>query len=184
MADIGTGSGAIAVALAVNVPGVTVYAVDVSDAALAVAAQNVWRYGLGEQVQLLPGNLLDPLPGPVDVIVANLPYVATADLPHCRARCASTSRCWRSTAARTGWRSSGLLARWLRRRDARKLRPGGRIYLEIGAGQGDAARALVQDSCPMPKSRLCWTTPSWTAADRGVAASASQLTKPRQCTAS
>ena len=67
-------------ALAVNVPELTVYATDVSDAALAVAEQNVWRYGVGEQVQLLPGYLLDPLPGPVDVIVANLPYIATADL--------------------------------------------------------------------------------------------------------
>ena len=77
---MGTGSGAIAVALAANLPELTVYAVDVSDAALAVAAQNVERHGLGEQVQLLSGQLLEPLPAPVDVIVANLPYIATADL--------------------------------------------------------------------------------------------------------
>ncbi|HEX9115522.1 MAG TPA: HemK/PrmC family methyltransferase, partial [Anaerolineae bacterium] len=73
IADVGTGSGALAVALAVNLPEAAVYAVDISDDALAVAAQNVWRYGLGDQVQLLPGYLLAPLPEPVHVIVANLP---------------------------------------------------------------------------------------------------------------
>ena len=59
------------------------------------------------------------------------------------------SRCWRWTVVRTGWRSSRICSlRWLCRRDARKLRPGGRVYLEIGAGQGDAARTLVQDLLP------------------------------------
>ena len=80
------GSGAIAVALAVNLPQATVYATDVSESTLAVAEQNVWRYGVGDQVQLLPGSLLDPLPGPVDVVVANLPYVASEDLPHLAAQ--------------------------------------------------------------------------------------------------
>ena len=68
-------------ALAVNAPEASIYAIDVSQDALDVAAQNVWRYALGEQIQLIPGNLVDPLPEPVDVIVANLPYVASGDLP-------------------------------------------------------------------------------------------------------
>ena len=59
------------------------------------------------------------------------------------------SRCWRWTVARTGWRSSPTCSPSLASPQGRcKLQPGGRVYLEIGAGQGDAARALVQDLLP------------------------------------
>ena len=58
----------------------TVYATDVSPACMEVAEKNVWRYGVGEQVRLVPGYLLDCLPEPVDIVVANLPYVASDDL--------------------------------------------------------------------------------------------------------
>ena len=146
VADVGTGSGAIAVALAVNVPELLVYAMDVSDAALTVAAQNVWRYGVGEQVQLLPGHLLEPLPAPVDVIVANLPYIATGDLPGLPPQVRGYEP---ALALDGGADGLGVIADLLVSLAAppgcHKLRPGGRVYLEIGAGQGDAARALVQE---------------------------------------
>ena len=149
VADVGTGSGAIAVALAANVPELTVYAVDVSDAALAVAAQNVERHGLGGQVQLLSGQLLEPLPAPVDVIVANLPYIATADL----ATLPRQVRDYEPVLALDGGADglaviADLLATLALPGECSKLRPGGRVYLEIGAGQGDAARTLVQDLLP------------------------------------
>jgi len=148
-ADVGTGSGAIAVALAANLPELTVYAVDVSDAALAVAAQNVDRQGLGRQVQLLSGQLLEPLPAPVDVIVANLPYIATADL----ATLPRQVRDYEPVLALDGGADglaviADLLATLALPGECSKLRPGGRVYLEIGAGQGDAARTLVQDLLP------------------------------------
>jgi release factor glutamine methyltransferase len=148
-ADVGTGSGAIAVALAANLPELTVYAVDVSDAALAVAAQNVERQGLGRQVQLLSGQLLEPLPAPVDVIVANLPYIATADL----ATLPRQVRDYEPVLALDGGADglaviADLLATLALPGECSKLRPGGRVYLEIGAGQGDAARTLVQDLLP------------------------------------
>ena len=155
VADVGTGSGAIAVALAVNVPELLVYAIDVSDAALAVAAQNVWRYGVGEQVQLLPGHLLEPLPAPVDVIVANLPYIATGDLP----RLPPQVRGYEPALALDGGADglgviTELLVSLAAPPGCHKLRPGGRVYLEIGAGQGDAARALVQDLLPDAEVRV------------------------------
>ncbi len=145
VADIGAGSGAIAVALAVNAPDLTVYATDVSGDALEVAAQNVWRYGVGEQVQLLPGPLLDPLPEPVDIIVANLPYVATGDLPHLPPQVRDFEPLLALDGGPGGLQVIGkLLAALATPAGRAKLRPGGLVYLEIGAGQGAAARELAQ----------------------------------------
>jgi release factor glutamine methyltransferase len=82
VADIGTGSGCIAIAIAHYAPGVDVWASDVSREALEVAARNVTRHSVGERVHLVCGDLLDPLPGQFDLICANLPYVAPGtDLP-------------------------------------------------------------------------------------------------------
>jgi release factor glutamine methyltransferase len=81
IADIGTGSGAIAISLAVNLPDVTVYATDISARALKVAAQNCRQHGVAGRVVLLQGDMLEPLPGSVDLIIANLPYVKASDLP-------------------------------------------------------------------------------------------------------
>jgi len=75
IADVGTGSGAIAVALARHLPRATITATDTSAAALDVARANVARHGVGERVALLERDLLADLPGPFDVIVSNPPYV-------------------------------------------------------------------------------------------------------------
>jgi release factor glutamine methyltransferase len=149
VADVGTGSGAIAVALAANVPELTVYAVDVSDAALAVAAQNIQRHGLGAQVQLLQGHLIEPLPAPVDVIVANLPYIATADLAALPPQVGDFEPVLALDGGADGLAViADLLASLALPQGRSKLQPVGRVYLEIGAGQGDAARALVKDLLP------------------------------------
>ena len=170
VADVGTGSGAIAVALAANLPELTVYAVDVSDAALAVAAQNIRRHGLGEQVHLLSGHLLEPLPAPVDAIVANLPYIATADIPALPPQV----RDYEPVLALDGGADglgviAELLASLASPEGRSKLQPGGRVYLEIGAGQGDAARTLVQDLLPDAEVAIVQDYADLgSAADRGV----------------
>ncbi len=74
VADIGTGSGAIAVAVATNLPWAHIWAVDLSAAALSVAQANVRRYELEDRITLLHGNGLAPLPGPVDLLLTNPPY--------------------------------------------------------------------------------------------------------------
>jgi release factor glutamine methyltransferase len=75
IADIGTGSGCIAIALAKELPGVTIYATDISSTALAVAQRNAKRHNLSEMVRFLEGNLLDGIPPLLDLIVSNPPYV-------------------------------------------------------------------------------------------------------------
>jgi release factor glutamine methyltransferase len=78
VADIGTGSGAIPISLAVNEPRLPyLYATDISQDALTVANLNCQHHKVEERIRLLQGNLLVPLPEPVDLLLANLPYVGT-----------------------------------------------------------------------------------------------------------
>lgn len=155
VADLGTGSGAIAVALAVNAAEAIIYATDVSDDALAVAAQNVWRYGVGEQVQLLPGSLLTPVPEPVDVIVANLPYVATAELASLPAQVRSYEPLLALDGGPDGLGPIRALLETLATAAGRsKLRPRCQICLEIGAQQGEAVCALAQTILPAAQVEL------------------------------
>ena len=77
--DVGTGSGAIALALADEVPGATVVATDASAGALALAAANAERTGLAARIDLRLGNLLEPADGTFDLVVSNPPYVPLPD---------------------------------------------------------------------------------------------------------
>lgn len=82
VADVGTGTGAVAVALADERPAWEMLATDVSSEALELAAQNVEHHGFGDRIELLEGDLLDAVPEdwrPVDAVVANLPYVPAGD---------------------------------------------------------------------------------------------------------
>lgn len=79
VADIGTGSGAIGLSIAVHAPNTKVWCTDVSTEALQWAGKNMRRFGLEDRVVLLTGDLLEPLDQPIDVLCANLPYVPTLD---------------------------------------------------------------------------------------------------------
>jgi release factor glutamine methyltransferase len=84
VADVGTGGGAIAIALALDCPSAEVWASDISGSAVLLARANVRRHRLAGRVHVSQGDLLAPLPGQFDVIVANLPYVpasSAADHP-------------------------------------------------------------------------------------------------------
>jgi release factor glutamine methyltransferase len=76
VADVGTGSGAIAIAIALACPSVEVWGTDTSSCAVALARTNVRRQQLEDRVYVFHGDLLAPVPPPVDLIVANLPYLA------------------------------------------------------------------------------------------------------------
>ena len=78
VADVGTGSGAIAIAIAIACPNAEVWATDISRSAVALARANVRRHRLEDRVFVRQGDLLTPVRGPLDLIVANLPYLAAS----------------------------------------------------------------------------------------------------------
>ena len=141
IADIGTGSGCLAVTLALARLTAQVWATDLSALALNVARKNVVRYGLGERVTLREGDLLAPLPPGVrlDVIVSNPPYVAEAELPGLmpEVRDYEPRLALSGDTGAAGTDGTALHRRLLAEAPA-YLAPGGRLLLEVGAGQADA----------------------------------------------
>jgi HemK-like putative methylase len=79
IADVGTGSGVIGVSIAVAAPQVEVYATDISPEAVALAQANAERHGVADRVHVLEGDLLKPISGDVDLVVANLPYLPESE---------------------------------------------------------------------------------------------------------
>jgi release factor glutamine methyltransferase len=139
VADIGTGSGALALALAKTRPAAEVFAVDVSPDALAVARANAERLGLA--VSFLEGSLVEPLRAlaPFDLIVANLPYVRSGDI----AGLAPEVRTEPRLALDGGADGLDLVRRLVADAPA-VLTPGGALVLEIGAGQAGDTAALCR----------------------------------------
>ena len=123
-ADVGTGSGCIAIALAHYAPEVEVWAGDLSQEALGVAARNVAKHALDGRVHLLQGDLLAPFTGQFDLICANLPYVrADAALPvEVRAQPA---------AALYADEGGAAIVNRLLEHAPRHLAPGGRLLAEV-----------------------------------------------------
>jgi release factor glutamine methyltransferase len=141
-ADIGTGSGALAISLAVNASHVNVYATDMSKGALQVALSNCRKHGVERVVHLLEGDLTAPLPEPVDVIMANLPYVMASELS-----LVNTSGFEPALALDGGRDGLDQLRRMAERFEAR-LRPGGTLLLEIGQGQAEGAVQILRRQTP------------------------------------
>lgn len=152
-ADIGTGSGCIAISLALNQPDLLVVASDVSWGALRVARQNIARYQLDQRVLLLQCDLVEAVyPTTVekrfDLICANLPYIPQATLAHLH-----QLRHEPSIALSGGVTGTVLIEKLLSRSPA-LLSPGGLLLLEIEASLGDKVRRLVQEAFPHSKVQV------------------------------
>lgn len=143
-ADIGTGSGAIAIALATNIPEAHVYAVDVSPAALEVAVLNVVRHGLSDRITPVQGNLLEQINQKLDLIVANLPYIRRGDLAGLQAEV----RLYEPVQSLDGGDSGTAVLEAMLRQTPGKIATGGALLLEIGAGQGERLIPIVRDILP------------------------------------
>lgn len=141
--DVGTGSGAIAVSLAYYNREARVFAIDRSLAALAVARDNCIRHSVSDRVELQPGDLLQPLvgsapAGAVDLIAANLPYVAEGDL----LELPGEVRMFEPRLALAGGRDGLAHYRRLIPQAIACLKEGGYLLMEIGFDQGPRARGI------------------------------------------
>jgi release factor glutamine methyltransferase len=146
VADIGTGSGCIAVSLAHLIPAAMVYATDRSSDALTVAAANAGRHHVTERVAFLHGDLLDALPvalhGRVDAVLSNPPYIPEAQL-------AGLPREIREFEPREAILAAGDGVEAHRRLAAGAgnwLSPGGFLAVEVASGQAQAVRRLLEES--------------------------------------
>lgn len=142
--DVGTGSGALAVALARHLPQARMWAVDISAEALAIAARNLNRYGLEGRVLLLCADLLSAFGEPFDLIVANLPYVRRGDLASLPQDIIGYEPCEALDGGEDGLE---VIRRLLDQAPGRLAVPG-LLLLEIGHGQGKQVKEVAQACLP------------------------------------
>lgn len=149
IADIGTGSGCVAVALASERPGWRLVASDVSEEALAVARGNAARHGVADRIEFVATSYLDGVDGRFEVITANPPYVKDGDKP-------ALSRAVRHEpevalfGGVEGLRDiAGVLDTAVHR-----LTPGGWLVMEFGYGQEESVEALIDQRPPLRLNRV------------------------------
>ncbi len=135
--DIGTGSGAIAVTLAIELPDAVVYATEISHAAAEVAGRNAKKHNVQDQVQVLEGDMFSPLPaevcGRLDAILSNPPYVPQGDVQNLQPEIVR----FEPSPALGGGEDGMKFHRLILDAGQKWLRPGGTVHLEIGIGQED-----------------------------------------------
>lgn len=148
--DVGTGSGCIAITIALEQPPVRVVATDISDAALAVAMDNARRLDAADRVTFRHGPLMADWNEPADLIVSNPPYVAGADrgaLPDDVVR-------YEPATALFGGEDGLDVIRALIPAAAAALVPGGWLVMEVGLGQADEVQRLIRDAPGLDVVRL------------------------------
>src|SRR5579864_7575936 len=153
IADVGTGSGCIAVALAREFPRAEIFATDISGAALAVAARNASRHNMAERVHFLECNLLDAFASErwtFDMIASNPPYVARDEEAHLQREVRDHEPHAALFCGATGTEIYAPLVS----QAAELLRSGGLLALEIGYGALDRVRSLFSDSSAWTEIRV------------------------------
>jgi release factor glutamine methyltransferase len=155
IADIGTGCGAIAISLALALPQAKIYATDISPSALKVAEVNCRRHGVDSRVELLQGNLLEPLPRAADLIVANLPYVKDCQVVDLSPEIREYEPTIAWAGGRDGLDKIREMLEQIRRKETAYLGEGpAYLLLEIGQGQGQMVTSLVNDYFPRASIEL------------------------------
>jgi len=150
IADIGTGCGAIAISLALALPQAKIYATDISAPALHVAEMNCRRHAVSKQVRLLQGNLLEPLSQPVDMIVANLPYIKDCEIEDLDTEIIN----FEPTSALAGGLDGLDIIQKILGQMPEKLNYRGCFLLEIGQGQGRQVTSLIKSHFPQASIEL------------------------------
>lgn len=147
IADVGTGTGCIAAALALERTDAAIFATDVCPDALALAAQNVRAHGVADRVRLLQGDLFAPiieagLAGALDLVVCNPPYVAEDEFPALQ----SEVREYDPRRALDGGPDGLRIIRRVVAEAPTLLKPAGALILELGEGQAAAAQSLAESA--------------------------------------
>lgn len=150
LADIGTGSGAVAVSLAINLAGATIYATEASPEAMEIAALNAARHGVSGRVHLLGGDLVGPLVERVHIMVANLPYIRTGQLAYLMPEVAV----YEPRIALDGGTDGLAHIRRLLERAGPWLQPRGVLLAEIGAEHGQQVLVLAKQCYPAAELKL------------------------------
>lgn len=140
--DVATGSGAVALALADELPDATIVAADVSPAALDVARRNVEQLNMGDRVTLVQSDLLDRIEGTFDLITANLPYVTAAEYAELEPEITE----FEPQLALVGGEDGLDLVRRLAEQAPQALKPGGTLALEIGSEQAAATEQILREA--------------------------------------
>lgn len=148
--DVGTGNGAIAVALAVHLPPAILLAADLSREALALAARNARRYGVEGRVSFIQADLLMPLAGPADLIVANLPYVRSEDWETLPPEIREHEPRMALDGGPDGLRD---ITRLLEQAPS-CLAPGGSLLVELGPLQAAATLEMARRRFPSARTRV------------------------------
>lgn len=138
--DVGTGSGAIAIAILVHLPESRAIASDISAVALDVARRNAERHGVADRLTLIGGDLFGGFEGQVDVVVANPPYVSEEE----RNLLAREVREYEPSEALFAGRDGLAVIRRLVDQAPNYLPPGGRLVFEIGYSKDAAVRNLME----------------------------------------
>lgn len=153
--DIGTGSGCVAVALAVYAPGVEVIATEKSAEAAGYARRNVVRHNVQERVSIVEGELLEPLArmcakAGLDIIVSNPPYVTEKEFENLPA----TVRKYEPREALVAGKDGTEYHRIIAEAAAEFLGAGGLLALEVGMGQADRVSRLISDTGQFREPRI------------------------------
>ena len=140
--DFGTGSGCVAITLAVKTPNAQVYALDICADAIAVARQNADRHGVAGRIQFLEGDGFADLPAGLDfdLIISNPPYIPTAEIETLQPEV----RVFEPRRALDGGVDGLDYFRRLAAEAPRFLKPSGRLMMEFGDGQAEAIREKFQ----------------------------------------
>ena len=141
--DVGTGSGAIALAIAANSPAARILAADVSADALAVAKRNAQALGLADRVSFIRSDMLAAARGPADLIVSNPPYIPSDEMANPQPEIKREPR-----LALDGGADGLDPFRRLARGAARTLAPGGALIAELMPQQMDAAESIARTLIP------------------------------------
>ena len=144
IADIGTGSGCIVVATATVLTEARFIATDISAEAVEVAQANAQRHGVSNRITFGVGDLLEPLPEPVDIIIANPPYIPAENLSELQAEI----RDHEPRVAVDGGDGGMTIAERLVRSATGYLKPGGRLLMEVGYGQAPLMVDVAKEVFP------------------------------------